>query len=483
MSNLATAQTTHSTAAEATTSRIDDVFARQKQASRAHPYPSANERINHLKTLANLLEKNQDAIAEAISADFGNRAAQESKVLEIFGLLSGCNYTAKRIKRWMKPQKRHVGLAFLGAKNRVIPQPKGVVGIVTPWNYPLFLALSPAISALAAGNRCIIKMASNSQTLARLMDTLISEAFDDTVLAVIPGVSAQDFTDRPWDHLVFTGSPATGKTVMETASKHLTPVTLELGGKSPTIIADDYDVKTAAERLLFGKFLNAGQTCVAPDYLFVPEQKVPAFIEAAKAIVKARYPRIDTPDYTSLIDQKAYQRLSATLDDATAKGAKAVNLLDEAAKDDTLRKIAPHLVCDVTPDMTIMQDEIFGPLLPIKAYRDLDEVIQYINDHERPLALYLYSNNKATQEKVILNTLSGGMCLNDSVVHVAQHDMPFGGVGNSGMGHYHGQEGFVEFSKMRPIFQQGPMSGLLMMAPPYGKFFDTMYQAMLKLKL
>ncbi|WP_372749761.1 coniferyl aldehyde dehydrogenase [Litorivivens sp.] len=485
MSNLAEAQQPENTSQQRAPSseRIDDVFARQKAASRTHAYPTAAERIAHLDTLANLLETHQDAIAEAISADFGNRAAQESKVLEIFGLLSGCHYTKKRIKRWMKPQKRHVGLAFFGAKNRVIPQPKGVVGIVTPWNYPLFLALSPAISALAAGNRCIIKMAANSQTLARLMDKLISEAFDDTVLAVIPGVSAQTFTDRPWDHLIFTGSPSTGKTVMETAAKYLTPVTLELGGKSPTIIAEDYDIKTAAERLLFGKFLNAGQTCVAPDYLFVPEQKVPDFIEAAKAIVKARYPRLDTPDYTSVIDEKAYQRLTQTLDDATTKGANAVNLLDEAARDDSLRKIAPHLVCDVKPDMMIMRDEIFGPLLPIKPYRDLDEVIQYINENERPLALYLYSNNKATQDKVIYNTLSGGMCINDSVVHVAQHDMPFGGVGNSGMGHYHGHEGFVEFSKMRPIFQQGPMSGLLMMAPPYGKTFDTMYKAMLKLKL
>ena len=225
MSNLATATPASSAAPDnAQLPRIDDVFNRQKAASRQTAYPSINERITHLDRLARLLEDHQDAIAEAISTDFGNRAAQESKVLELFGLISGCNYTKKRLKKWAKPQKRHVGMAFFGASNTVIPQPKGVVGVVTPWNYPLFLALSPAISALAAGNRCIIKMASNSQTLARLLDKLISEAFDDTVLCVIPGVSAQDFTDRPWDHLIFTGSPATGKTVMATAAKYLTPV-------------------------------------------------------------------------------------------------------------------------------------------------------------------------------------------------------------------------------------------------------------------
>ena len=484
MSNLATATTASgATPDTAQSSRIDEVFNRQKQASRKKAYPSIAERIAHLDRLAKLLEDHQDAIAEAISTDFGNRAAQESKVLEIFGLISGCHYTRKRLKKWAKPQKRHVGLAFFGASNSVVPQPKGVIGIVTPWNYPLFLALSPAISALAAGNRCIIKMASNSQTLARLMDKLISEAFDDTVLCVVPGVSAQDFTDRPWDHLIFTGSPATGKTVMATAAKYLTPVTLELGGKSPTIVAEDYPLETAAERLLFGKYLNAGQTCVAPDYVFVPRNKVEAFVSAAKTVLQKRYPRLDTTDYTSIIDEKSYQRLKETLADAIGKGAKAINLLDQAANDDSLRKIAPHIVCDVDNDMTIMQEEIFGPLLPIKPYDSIEEVIEYINANERPLALYLYSNDKKLQEQVIYNTLSGGMCLNDSVVHVAQHDMPFGGVGNSGMGHYHGYEGFVEFSKMRPIFKQGPISGLLMMAPPYGDFFDKMYKMMLKLKL
>lgn len=481
MDNLAEAATPATTADSA--SDLERIFDRQKAASRAHPYPSAEERIARLDTLSALLENNQAAIADAICEDFGNRPSQESRVLEIYGLVSSCHYTKKRLRKWMKPQRRHVSLAFFGAKNTVIPQPKGVVGVVTPWNYPLFLALGPCISALAAGNRCVVKMASNSQTLARLMARLIGEAFDESVLAIVPGVSATDFTERPWDHLVFTGSPATGRTVMATAAKYLTPVTLELGGKSPTIIAEDFDLKTAAERLLFGKFLNAGQTCVAPDYVFVPRKRVDEFVEIARKVVKKRYPQLDTPDYTSVIDRKSYQRLTSTLYEAGEKGAKPVNLLDRQPADDERRKIAPHLVLEPLDEMTIMQEEIFGPLLPIRPYDSIDEVIRYINERERPLALYLYSNDKAVQEKVIYNTLSGGMCINDSMLHVVQHDMPFGGIGNSGMGHYHAREGFIEFSKLRPVFKQGPFSAFLRMAPPYGKTFELMYKMMLKLKL
>ncbi len=478
--NIAATEVNHTMDAS---TRFQQVFQQQRQASRLSPYPSLKERMNRLNQLEDMLIKNQDAIADAICEDYGNRSSQETRMLEIFGLISGINYTKKRLKKWIKPQKRHVGLAFLGAKNTVLPQPKGVIGIVTPWNYPLFLALSPVTSALAAGNRCIIKLAANSQTLARLLDRLISERFDADVLSVIPGISATEFTHQPWDHLVFTGSAATAKTVMETAAKTLTPVTLELGGKSPTILGEDYDVSAAAERMLFGKFLNAGQTCVAPDYVFVPRSKIEEFVEAAKAIVSKRYPSAQTQDYTSIIDHKAFTRLSQTLEDAAQKGAKAINLLGNDALDADKRKIPPHVVLDTNEDMLIMQDEIFGPLLPVKPYDHIDEVIAYINAHERPLALYLYSNDKRLQEKVTYNTLSGGMCINDSIFHVAQHDMPFGGIGNSGMGHYHGQEGFIEFSKLRPIFKQAPISGVHSMAPPFGPMFEKMYSLMIKFKL
>jgi coniferyl-aldehyde dehydrogenase len=464
-------------------SHIDQVFAKQRMASRQDPYPSLEARLQNLDKLQKILHENQAAITDAINTDFGCRSHQETRMLEIFGLLGGIAYNRKRLKKWMKPQKRHVGMAYLGAKNTVIPQPKGVVGVVAPWNYPLFLAFSPCISALAAGNRCIVKMASNSQTLCRLMDKLVSAVFDEDTLAIMPGVSANDFTHRPWDHLVFTGSPAVGKIVMATAAKYLTPVTLELGGKSPTIIADDCDLKMAAERLLFGKFLNAGQTCVAPDYLFIPREKVATFVELAKEIVSKRYPTSASQDFTSVIDDKAFARLTAVLQDAIDKGAEPINLLGTENSNSETRKIPPHLVLNPSDEMQIMQDEIFGPLLPIKPYDDLDEVIEYINGNERPLALYLFSNDTASQDKVIHNTLSGGMCLNDSMLHVGQHDMPFGGVGNSGMGHYHGKEGFIEFSKLRPIFKQAKKSAILALAPPYGGAFEKMAKLTMKWKL
>jgi len=474
---------TTNTATTENTSRVDLIFAKQRSASRQQHYPSLEARLQNLDKLQKLLLENQTAITEAINTDFGNRCPQETRMLEVFGLLGGIDHNRKRLKKWMKPQKRHIGLAYLGGKNTVIPQPKGVVGVVSPWNYPLFLALSPCISALAAGNRCIVKMASNSQTLCRLMDKLVSAVFDEDTLAIIPGVSAKEFTHRPWDHLVFTGSPAVGKIVMATAAQYLTPVTLELGGKSPTIIADDCDLKMAAERLLFSKYLNAGQTCVAPDYLFVPRNKVDEFVGLAKEIVSGRYSTAASQDFTSIIDDKAFSRLNTVLKDAVDKGAKPINLLGESKADPDTRKIPPYLVLDSSDDMLLMQEEIFGPILPVIPYDDLDEVIAYINDNERPLALYLFSNDKAAQDRIIHNTMSGGMCLNDSMLHVGQHDMPFGGIGNSGMGHYHGEEGFIEFSKLRPIFKQAKKSGILAMAPPYGERFEKMANTIMKWKL
>jgi len=338
---------------------------------------------------------------------------------------------------------------------------------------------------MAAGNRCIVKQAANSQNLCRLLDEIISPVIDETVLAVIPGTSAREFSSMPWDHMVFTGSAATGKVVMEAASKNLTPVTLELGGKSPTILAPDFDVRTAAERVTFTKFLNAGQTCVAPDYLFVPEGKVEEFVKHAKEIVSSRYDSVNNADLTAIIDEAAFNRLSATIDDAKEKGAEVINLLQGDSLNAEAQKIAPHVIVNPTDDMIVMQDEIFGPLFPIKTYKSLDDVVEYINQRERPLALYMFTKDKQFQEKVFYNTLSGAVCINDSMFHVAQHDMPFGGVGNSGMGHYHGIEGFREFSKLRPVFKQSGMTSkiILMLAPPYGGLFKNVVNLMLKFRL
>ncbi len=458
--------------------RIANVFKRQRSACLKNPYPNLEQRRTNLLKLEQLLRDNQDAIAEAINQDFSNRSVHETKLLEIFASIDGLKDCRRRLKKWMKPQKRHVSMWFAGAKNRVLPQPKGVVGVVVPWNYPLFLCIGPVTSALAAGNRCMVKMAANSQHLCRLLAKLVGEKFDDDTLAILPGVSAADFTDQPYDHLLFTGSPAVGKTVMRKAADYLTPVTLELGGKSPTIVCDDFDIGTAATRIVQGKLYNAGQTCVAPDYVFVPEDKVDAFIERAQATARHQYPTLDSKDLTSIIDQRAFERLQQVLDDAVGKGAKAIALLNSAESNEVQHKIAPTLLLGVQESMTAMQEEIFGPILPIKTYRHIDEVLRYINNHPRPLALYLFTHDKEVQENVLKNTLSGGVSINDCMLHVAQHDMPFGGIGNSGMGHYHGFEGFLELSKMRPIFTQSRIPGNALLTPPYGKLFNFLYKLM-----
>ena len=460
-----------------------DIYDRQKGAGLRRPFTPLKQRRDLLDKLESLLIVNQDAIADAISRDFGHRSHHETKILEIFPAVSGLRHTRRHLKKWMKPQRRHVSLHFAGAKNRVLPQPKGVVGIIAPWNYPLFLVMSPLTSALAAGNRCMIKMAANSQRLCHLLHDLLSRVIPDDLVAILPGVSAADFTPLPFDHLIYTGSPVSGRAVMKTAAESLTPVTLELGGKSPAIIAGDFSIVTAAERILQAKFMNAGQTCVAPDYLFVPAGRENDFIAAARRIVPERYPQLDAKDYTSIIDARSYRRLTALMADARSRGAEIVNLLPGEAPDDDGRRIPPTLVCKVSDEMALMHNEIFGPSLPIKSYRKLDDVIAYVNARERPLALYLFTQDKNLQDRVVQQTLSGGVGINDCAMQVAQHDLPFGGVGNSGMGQYHGYEGFLEFSKLRPVFVQAARPlGAAFLYPPYGRVFERIYQTLIKLR-
>ena len=463
-----------------TENTAQQIFTRQKEAFFKRPFLPYEERMDVLMKIEQILQENDDEICTAVCADFGNRSHHETKILEITSSLMGVRYTRKRLKKWMKSQKRHTSIVFFGGSNKVIPQGKGVVGIVAPWNYPLFLVLSPLICAISAGNRVMVKQAANSQNLCTLLQKKFAEKISEELIAFLPGVPASQFSSLPFDHLVFTGSPNVGKTIMATAAKTLTPVTLELGGKSPTILAEDFDLKTAVERILFAKFMNAGQTCVAPDYLFVPKNKIKAFIQMAKTIVPHRYSKIETRDYTSIIDQKAYLRLLATLEDAGQKNAEIINLLPGPQSDDTLQKISPTIVTAVTEEMILMQDEIFGPLLPIMPYESLDDVIAYINRHERPLALYAFSNDNAFLNKLIDNTRSGGVTINDCAMHVAQHDLPFGGIGNSGMGQYHGYEGFAEFSKLRPVFRQAKKA--LAITPPYGSTFNRIYSLVKKLK-
>jgi coniferyl-aldehyde dehydrogenase len=350
-----------------------------------------------------------------------------------------------------------------------------------PWNYPLFLCISPLTSAIAAGNRCMIKMAANSKNLRELLAAKFREVFPEETVAILPGVSGEEFSNLPFDHIVFTGSADSGRTVMRSAADNLTPVTLELGGKSPTIVCEDFDVETAADRILYAKYVNAGQTCLAPDYVYVPKAKREAFVEAAKKIVAKRYPNVNDSSYTSVIDEKSYRRLRATLEDAERKGATAVALVPGAEFNDSLRKVPPTVVLDATDEMTIMQEEIFGPLLPVKTYESLDEVIEYVNAKDRPLGLYVFTNDEKTQDKVLYSTISGGVTINNCVFHIAQHDLPFGGVGASGMGHYHGREGFCELSKMRPVHKNPLFSGAQLFYPPYKKRHARLFNLLLKM--
>ena len=461
------AQTAQLRTIEVAENEAQRIFKLQRDAYLRDPFPSLAERKERLRALERILIDNTDAIVEAIRKDFGHRCAEETKILEIFPCIDGIRHSVKKLSKWMQPERRAVSILFATGSNRLVPQPKGVVGIVSPWNYPLFLTVSPLISVLAAGNRAMIKMASNSQNLARLLQEKFSEAYSEDTLAILPGVPGREFSTLPFDHIIFTGGADAGRTVMRSASDSLTPVTLELGGKSPTILCDDFDVDEAAARILYAKFVNAGQTCLAPDYLFLPEGSRDQFVAAAQRIMPERYPDTNDGSYTSVIDDKSYRRLRMTLDDAEAKGAKLVPLVPGATFNDVLRKIPPHLVLDVTDDMLIMQEEIFGPLFPVMTDESLDEPLDYVTKRDRPLGFYVFSHDRARQDKLLYSTISGGVTINNCIIHIAQHDLPFGGVGASGMGQYHGHEGFVEFSKMRPVFTNPRVSLLPLFYPPY----------------
>ncbi len=458
------------------------VFMLQREAYARHPFPSYQERLDNLRQLDRLLVASAHEIAEAITADFGHRAAEETLAAEVFTSVDGLRHAARHLKRWMAPERRATSILFATGKNRVIPMPKGVVGIISPWNYPLFLTISPLTSALAAGNRVMVKMATNSQHLCRLLAERFREVFAEDTIAILPGVRGQEFSSLPYDHLVFTGSADAGRTVMRAAAEHLTPVTLELGGKSPVIVCDDVDIDEAAARILYAKFLNAGQTCLAPDYVLIPEDRRDAFVAAAKRIMPTRYPDPSSPQYTSVIDDKSYRRLRATLDDAHAKGAEVISLVPTARFEDDLRKIPPHMLLGVTDDMTVMRDEIFGPLMPVKTYRTLDEAIAYVNARDRPLGFYVFTNDKAREEQLIYGSISGGVTVNNCMLHVAQHDLPFGGIGASGMGQYHGHEGFLELSKLRPVFNAPRLPILDQFYPPYTGKHRTLLDFLIRYK-
>ena len=469
-----TATPLHSvTPSDVTRNLLEETLTLQRTAYFAHPYPSFAERKADLLQLKALIQDNRDPIVDAISADYGNRSRHETLFAEIFSVVDGVDHTIKHLKSWMKPQSRGVDWRnFFGAKNRVIPQPLGIVGAIVPWNFPINLSFSGLIATFAAGNRSMVKMSENSRHLAKLLMALSPKYFPKEKLAFFDetGGVGIEFSQLKFDHLLFTGSGQTGRAVMAAAAQNLCPVTLELGGKSPAIICDDYPVRKAAERLLFVKCFNAGQICTTVDYVYVPKAKIAEFVALSQQIVATRYPTLDTPDFTSMIDERSFNRVVAAMEEARERGATLVQLIPGKAWDASTHKIAPHLVLNAPDDCTLRTREIFGPVLPVVAYESIEDPINAINARPRPLALYPFSNDKALVHTLLHRVMSGGVSVNDGLFHVGQHDLPFGGVGDSGMGHYHGFDGFVTFSKMRPVFYQASFSAVKFLWPPYGKF-------------
>jgi coniferyl-aldehyde dehydrogenase len=462
-----------------------DCFETQRKAYLAAPVPDFRQRRKDLLALKAMIKENQDDILAAINRDYGNRSRHESLFAEIIPVTDGIKDTLRHLKQWMKVQRRHTDiLLYPGARNRVIPQPLGVVGLIVPWNFPVNLAFSQLTCAFAAGNRAMVKLSENSMALARLLKEISPRYFPPEKLAFFEetGRVGIEFSQIPFDLIIFTGSGQTGRSVMAAAAKNLTPVILELGGKSPAIVDPAFPLDTAVERILFVKQFNAGQICTNVDYVFIDESQKTAFTEKAREWVRRHVPDIAHTDYTSIIDSKSYLRLESTLEDARLKGATVINLHGDQQGDPETRKFPLHLVLDTTDDMLIRQREIFGPLLMVLTYRSPQEAIDYINAHDRPLAIYPFANDRKLAEHYIERIMSGGVTVNDALFHVAQHDLPFGGVGPSGMGHYHGYEGFVACSKLRPVFYQSKSTSMKYLAPPYGKLATRVFDLLAKLK-
>ena len=451
---------------------LNNMLEQQKQAYLRYPLPTAKERIDRLARLKRILVKYQDQFADAINQDYGNRSIGETKIGELLTCLEHIKYYSKHLTDWMKPSKRHVGIIHQPAKAWVQYQPLGVVGIITPWNYPLLLSIGPLICALAAGNHAMIKISSASAAFGDVLEKALAEAFPQELVAVVNGGGpiSDAFSHLAFDKMIFTGSTNVGKTVMAAASENLVPVILELGGKSPVLVHPSIDLADVAQRLAVGKLWNAGQTCVAPDYVFLPRGKTAEFLDHYKVCVEAMYPSIaQNQDYTSIINDKQYNRLQGYLEDARDQGAQIISFNPQNEDVDAVRKIAPTVLTGVTPDMQIMQHEIFGPILPIMEYDQIDEVIAFINSRPRPLALYYFDFDQARADYVAQHTHSGHFGQNMVLTHVAQDDLPFGGVGASGMGKYHGPEGFFSLSHERSVMSNPKLYSLKFILPPFNK--------------
>ena len=445
-------------------------FENLRRAAAAAPYPAWAERAERLRRLQRLLVEHEAAIAQAIDADFGGRPAIETELAETWPSLEEIKGALRHGQRWMRPRRAGVGLWFQPASAQVLPQPLGVVGIIVPWNYPLYLAIAPLAAALAAGNRAMVKLSEFTPAFSALLQRLCASSFADDELTVVTGgadVAAQ-FSALPFDHLLFTGSTPVGRRVMGAAAANLTPVTLELGGKSPSVVMPGYPLEHAVQRILAGKLLNAGQTCIAPDYVLLPRAEIEAFVAQARSQARRMVPGgLADAGYCSIVNERQYRRLAEALDEAAAGGARCVPLLDGPARDDARHRLAPMLVIAPPADCALMRDEIFGPILPLLPCDNGDEAIAHINARPRPLALYWFDRDNARVERALQRTHAGGVSVNDTLLHIAQHSLPFGGVGASGMGHYHGAWGFDTFSKLKPVFRQSRLNGMALFLPPY----------------
>ena len=459
---------------------LPEQLVRLKQACQAQPMPSLALRRSRLTALKSALLAHKQALCDALALDYGQRSDYDSLVADILPCVMQINYSLKRLKGWMKPVRRHPGLLLAPARVEVHYQPLGVVGIMVPWNFPVMLSLGPLIGAIAAGNRAMIKLSEFTPHTNAALRTLLAQVFDDDEVVLIEGDAglAAAFSTLPFDHLLFTGSTAVGRQVMAAAAPQLTPLTLELGGKSPCLIAPDMPLALAVERMIFGKSLNAGQICVAPDYVLLPRGQEQGFIEAYQTHFRRLYPKgLDSPDYGSIINAAQYERLTAWLAEAKQAGAQA-HPCASPARDDGARRLVPHLLTEVPGHCQLMQQEIFGPLLPLVPYDSIEEAIAYVAARPRPLALYLMSLDETLQSRLIRETHAGGMAINECLFQVAADDAPFGGIGPSGMGHYHGHEGFLTFSKAKTVLRRGRFSAGTLIHPPYRRWYQRLMMAL-----
>ncbi|MEL0150859.1 MAG: coniferyl aldehyde dehydrogenase [Rhodobiaceae bacterium] len=451
----------------------------QRDSYIAEGFVSAETRIDRIDRAIDILVTHSEAISEAMNEDFGCRPRETNLMTDVTGSIECLKHSKKHLKKWMKTEKRPTmfPLNLLGGRSSITYQPKGVVGVIAPWNFPLGMVFEPLAGVLAAGNRAMIKPSEFTPATSSLITEIVSSAFDPNELTVFNGgpEGGQAFSTLPFDHLIFTGATSVARHIMAAAAENLVPVTLELGGKSPVIITRSADISEAVQRIMTGKMLNAGQVCIAPDYLMVPEEALEQVIDEATNIVEQMYPTIlANKDYTAMVNDRHYQRISKNLADAEERGLRTVtiNPADEDFSDNPTQKIAPTLVINPDDDALCMQDEIFGPILPIKTYENFEDTISYVNAHPRPLAAYFFGKDKAEEQRFLTGTTSGGVSINDVMFHMLQKDIPFGGVGPSGMGSYHGIEGFKTFSHAKSVYRQPnriPFAKLAGFMPPYGE--------------